>query len=484
MKQQSAAERAKATLDEVEKEEVKKKKKKLLKKNTSEAPKELDKEVQDLLKEGVAKRIVKESNLPKSPFSPTDSIIDENLRKIIKESQTAIWNLESHLSPDTLNSTPLKHFSTQPRPSEPIQEAHSDSDSFEQEFKKIAEAKQKVQEFQRHEALRWSKPTLEHSIEPVSETQVQELPPSNSPMQTSLNPTHIDLDFPILLSSSYVDIFIQPHISNLSPPKYPNPHPNLFIRDPFNPTLPSNPSRPPHHVSNPYKLFPSPEPDHETLGLQIATDLRNLYSMKDHALIFPSDIDSEVEAIINRVKSALFVYAQDVKEAIKGRGMDVVKKVVDFAEQSNPLRITEAFRFDADEMFVLNALEKTLQEDLGALETEILEEEMKLAEENSKGKSLVVDTTPIPSPERPEPHNEEIIGTSSGGEVLRLHADLEEAKRKQELQDVKLDSLAEDQHALRETVSEISGRQEALVQNQKAMDSKLDAILALLSKKP
>jgi hypothetical protein len=171
--------------------------------------------------------------------------------------------------------------------------------------------------------------------------------------------------------------------------------------------------------------------------------------------------------------------------------MAVVREVMKAAERSDLKRITQAFQYDADEQHILNRFEKVLQEDLKTAEEEILNEEMELAKEKDKGKGAIIDTTPIHSPEHVEFIPEEIIGTSSGGEVLKMQAAIEEAKTRQELQDVRLDSLAEGQHALREdqqalrqTISEIAARQETITQNQKVMDSKLDAILNLLSKKP
>jgi hypothetical protein len=63
------------------------------------------------------------------------------------------------------------------------------------------------------------------------------------------------------------------------------------------------------------------------LSVKSTTRLRALHSKKDGALIFPSDIDAEVEAIQDRVKLALNEHADKVKEEIRAKHSEITNKL-------------------------------------------------------------------------------------------------------------------------------------------------------------
>jgi hypothetical protein len=73
-----------------------------------------------------------------------------------------------------------------------------------------------------------------------------------SPKPQTPNP-HLDnnMVFPILLSPSYVHIFIQPYIKHLSLAKVLIPPPKLIISDPFNPDTIIPPSPEPETITEP-----------------------------------------------------------------------------------------------------------------------------------------------------------------------------------------------------------------------------------------
>jgi hypothetical protein len=136
--------------------------------------------------------------------------------------------------------------------------------------------------------------------------------------------------------------------------------------------------------SHPYKLFLFPEPDLELLGEQFGSDLRNLHSMKDGALNFPSDVDAEMEVIQSRVKLALTELADKVKKELRAKHSEVaevVNKVMHFIEK---LRLT---------------WEETIVEDSELIDVQQIEGH-KIELRADKGKSTAMDTAPTISPLR------------------------------------------------------------------------------------
>jgi hypothetical protein len=53
--------------------------------------------------------------------------------------------------------------------------------------------------------------------------------------------------------------------------------------------------------------------------------------MKEEALVFPSDVDAEARKIEEKFRESLHLLAGYVKDNIKGKGMGVVRSVMDKA---------------------------------------------------------------------------------------------------------------------------------------------------------
>jgi hypothetical protein len=62
--------------------------------------------------------------------------------------------------------------------------------------------------------------------------------------------------------------------------------------------------------------------------------------MKEEGLIFPSDVEAEARKIEEKFIESLHLLVGYVKDNIKGRGMEVVRTVMDKAEHTNALKIT------------------------------------------------------------------------------------------------------------------------------------------------
>jgi hypothetical protein len=62
--------------------------------------------------------------------------------------------------------------------------------------------------------------------------------------------------------------------------------------------------------------------------------------MEEEAFIYPSNIDAEIRALKARFGDALEVLGSYLKDKTKGRAMEVLSQVMDFAEHSNAPRLT------------------------------------------------------------------------------------------------------------------------------------------------
>jgi uncharacterized protein YnzC (UPF0291/DUF896 family) len=62
--------------------------------------------------------------------------------------------------------------------------------------------------------------------------------------------------------------------------------------------------------------------------------------MEEETFIFPSDIDAEIRALKARFGDALEVMGSYLKEKTKGRGMEILTQVMDFAEHAHATRLT------------------------------------------------------------------------------------------------------------------------------------------------
>jgi hypothetical protein len=186
---------------------------------------------------------------------------------------------------------------------------------------------------------------LEHHI-PLSPVSI-ELLPSDSPPKEQIFPLYkpLSLDeivipsdhiLPILetLTVNSVDIESSSDLSPVSALKKiqikplkrqrssPKPKPNLLYK-------------------KPYKFFnQNSEPIIELLTNAIHISLKNFKSMEENALIFPSDIDAEGEALKAKFSDVVDALGGYLKEKTKGRGMVVLANVMKYATRVDPPRPT------------------------------------------------------------------------------------------------------------------------------------------------
>jgi uncharacterized protein YnzC (UPF0291/DUF896 family) len=100
--------------------------------------------------------------------------------------------------------------------------------------------------------------------------------------------------------------------------------------------------------------------------------------MEEEELIFPSDVDAEILNLEGKFSESLRLLGDYVKNKIKGRGMDIVTRVVEYAEHASAPRLTN---YNHEE-------ERILQEQVLATVQEnarkTFEEAKRLAEEEAE----------------------------------------------------------------------------------------------------
>jgi hypothetical protein len=89
------------------------------------------------------------------------------------------------------------------------------------------------------------------------------------------------------------------------------------------PTIPFNSAQP--------FFNPASEPNLELLSIVVGISLKRLKNMKEEGLIFPSDVEAEARKIEEKFIESLHLLVGYVKDNIKGRGMEVVRTVMDKA---------------------------------------------------------------------------------------------------------------------------------------------------------
>jgi hypothetical protein len=89
------------------------------------------------------------------------------------------------------------------------------------------------------------------------------------------------------------------------------------------PTIPFNRDQP--------FFNPASEPNLELLNIAVDISLKRLKNMKEEAFVFPSDVDAEARKIEEKFRESLHLLAGYVKDNIKGKGMGVVRSVMDKA---------------------------------------------------------------------------------------------------------------------------------------------------------
>jgi ribosomal protein S13 len=100
--------------------------------------------------------------------------------------------------------------------------------------------------------------------------------------------------------------------------------------------------------------------------------------MEEEALIFDSDVDAEARNLENKFAEALKLLGGYVKSKIKGKGMEVLRTVMEKAEHSSAPRLTN-FNHEEDQK-LREQVFATIQEDV----RRAFEEAKRLAEEEAE----------------------------------------------------------------------------------------------------
>ncbi|MCI04134.1 hypothetical protein A2U01_0025178, partial [Trifolium medium] len=107
--------------------------------------------------------------------------------------------------------------------------------------------------------------------------------------------------------------------------------------------------------------------------------------MKDGFMVLPTDISAKVDALKEKIGNALDNLESFYKKEVKGKTQENVQKMVESIERAGIKRLTLTPHFEPEEMMVLEAFEKSLQEGIQLFEEEIkAEEEKKQQEEERK----------------------------------------------------------------------------------------------------
>jgi hypothetical protein len=135
----------------------------------------------------------------------------------------------------------------------------------------------------------------------------------------------------------------------------------------------------PFNITQPF-FNPISEPNLELLNIAINISLKRLKSMKEEAFIFPSDVDAEARDLEEKFRETLSLLGGYVKNKIKGRGMDILNRVVDYAEHSSAPRLTSFNHEEEEERLLHEKVFAAVQEDV----RRAFEEAHKIAEEEAK----------------------------------------------------------------------------------------------------
>jgi hypothetical protein len=120
------------------------------------------------------------------------------------------------------------------------------------------------------------------------------------------------------------------------------------------------------------------EPNLQLLTIAIDISLKRFKRMEEEALIFDSDVDAEARNLENKFAEAHKLLGGFVKSKIKGRGMEVLRTVMEKAEHSSAPRLTN-FNHEEDQK-LREQVFATIQEDV----RRAFEEAKRLAEEEAE----------------------------------------------------------------------------------------------------
>jgi hypothetical protein len=98
------------------------------------------------------------------------------------------------------------------------------------------------------------------------------------------------------------------------------------------PTIPFNRNHP--------FFNPTSEPNLELLDIAISISLNRFKSMEEEILVFPSDVDAEIRDLEAKFSESLMLLGDYVKSKIQGKGMNALRQIMTFANQSHAPRLT------------------------------------------------------------------------------------------------------------------------------------------------
>jgi hypothetical protein len=171
------------------------------------------------------------------------------------------------------------------------------------------------------------------------------------------------------LTKHYTDI-----ASSLEPPSW---YPNSTVRK-----MQIKPLEPLKPVPKPEPVNQIPEPNVELLTSAINIYLKNFKKMEEYGLVFPTDIDAQGEALKAKFSNDVDSLVRYSKKKTEGRGIEVVNKVLDYAAQSNPPRLT---MYNHEEKCLLTERVYAVIEEVKRI---ALEEAKRLADEEAEFKRL------------------------------------------------------------------------------------------------
>jgi hypothetical protein len=86
-----------------------------------------------------------------------------------------------------------------------------------------------------------------------------------------------------------------------------------------------------------------------------------LFILEEDALIFPSDIDAEGEALKARMGDVIDSMGMYLKEKTKGKGMVVLNNVMEIAARVDPPRLTNSDGLDFHEQAIVRLVRRGLK---------------------------------------------------------------------------------------------------------------------------
>jgi hypothetical protein len=98
--------------------------------------------------------------------------------------------------------------------------------------------------------------------------------------------------------------------------------------------------------------------------------------MEEDALIFPSDIAAESDALKAKICDAIDSICIHLQKKTKERGMTVLSDLMEIAENVNPPRLTVSVQLDYDEQAIVAKVSLSIEEGMMSIEEEFQRAEL------------------------------------------------------------------------------------------------------------